>query len=317
MKDLHVVITMDVEVPTSQSHANASGPPDHASGAAWVQSYAGVAADHGLPVTYFVHPEVAVAQADLFGGLAAAGHCLGLHLHAWRFDSRYRCEFGGLDAAETREMLETAGAMWIEALGEAPRYFRPGTMSANDATFRLLAEAGFRGGSLSLPGRVFPDKHAIWMGAPLDPHRAHSHFRAIEGALDFANLPVSVDTSALIEKAGRRFHYDLRPDFLDIDHAAMVARIVEQIAARDPDVACINILTHNDHDFADRDSQVTRNFMTTLKAIDDICAARGVERRGSTLADIADLVLARPPRAAEFSPAGGRVLFDEDDRPGR
>jgi hypothetical protein len=188
-------------------------------------------------------------------------------------------------------------------------------MSANDATFRVLSDLGFRGGSLSLPGRVFPDKHAVWMGAPLDPHRAHPDFRLIEGPLDFANMPVSVDTSKLIAKGGRHFYYDLRPDFPDIDHAAMVRRIVGQIAARDPLVPCITLLTHNDHDFTDRTSMVTANLHTTLKEIERAAAAHGLSCRGSTLGDICDAVLAQPPTETTFDPSGGRVLFDEDDRP--
>ena len=69
-------------------------------------------------------------------------------------------------------MLSRAIEMWREAFNVPPQYFRQGTLSANDSLFRVLADLGFRGGSVSLPGRVFPDKHAVWAGAPLDPHRA-------------------------------------------------------------------------------------------------------------------------------------------------
>ncbi len=313
--NLHVVVTMDVEVPTSQSHDSASGPPNAESGGRWSKAFAEVAGSFGLPVTYFVHPEVAVEQGGLYKQLEESGHCLGLHLHAWRFDNRYRCEFGGLNESQARQMLAQASDIWRTVFGVSPLYFRPGTMSANDATFRVLSDLGFRGGSLSLPGRVFPDKHAIWMGAPLDPHRAHPDFRMVDGPLDFANMPVSVDTSALIAKGGRHFHYDLRPDFTDIDHVAMVRRIVGQIVERNPRVPCINLLTHNDHDFSNQASAVTRNLLVTLKAIERAASEYGLSYQGSTLADICDAVLAHPPQENTFDPSGGRVLFNEDDRP--
>lgn len=315
MPDLHIVMTMDVEVPISQSHDSASGPPDAASGGRWAQAYAELAVPYGLPVTYFVHPEVVQEQGDLYGALEAEGHCLGLHLHAWRFDARYRCEFGGLSESQANQMLTDAMEIWRDVFGKPPMYFRPGTMSANDSVFRTLSGLGFRGGSLSLPGRVFPDKHAVWMGAPLDPHRGHPDFRLIEGLLEFVNMPVSVDTSDFVAKGERHFYYDLRPDFTHIDHAGLVRRIVGQIAARDPMVPCINLLTHNDHDFSDRSAPITKNLITTLDAIVETAAAQGFTCRGSTLADICDLVLAQPVREAAFDPSGGRVLFDEDDRP--
>ena len=95
----------------------------------------------------------------------------------------------------------------------------------------------------------------------------------------------------------------------------MARRIVAQIVERDPLVPCINLLTHNDHDFRDRNSAVTRNLHTALKAIERAAAEHGLSCRGSTLADICDAVLAQPPKETPFDPSGGRVLFDEDDRP--
>jgi hypothetical protein len=75
------------------------------------------------------------------------------------------------------------------------------------------------------------------------------------------------------------------------------------------------LLTHNDHDFSDRTSTVTCNLLAALKAIQEVSAEFGLSFRGSTLANICDAVLAQPPKEAVFDPSGGRVLFDEDDRP--
>ena len=114
-------------------------------------------------------------------------------------------------------MLSRAIEMWLKVFNVPPRYFRQGTLSANDSLFRVLADLGFWGGSVSMPGRVFPDKHAVWAGAPLDPHQSHPDFRLLEGPLEFANMPISVDTSQLNERDGRQFYWDLRPNFDGLD----------------------------------------------------------------------------------------------------
>lgn len=315
MKKLHVVVTIDIEVPTCDSHPSASGPPDHASGGAWAKAYGDIAQSFGMPVTYFVHPEVAVRQADLYKELERQGHCLGLHIHAWRFDSRYQCEFGGLNEDEARQMISEATGMWMHAFGERPRHFRPGTMSANDSIFRVLSSLGFTGAAVSLPGRVFPEKHAVWAGAPLDPHRGHTHFRMLEGNLDVVNMPMSVDTSVMVEKKGLRYFRDLRPDFTDVCHRDLVKQCIDQIMARDPDVPCINLVTHNDFDFSDADSVITKNLVNTLAAIRDVCSERGIEWSGSTMDDICREVLRQPVKPYAFNPNGGRVMFDSDARP--
>lgn len=315
MQEINIVVTMDVELPTLATHVSASGPPDYETGERWTRAFVELAEGYGCPTTLFVHPEVALARTDAFREFAAKGNCLALHLHAWRFDSRYQCEFGGLAASESRAMLEKASTLWQQAFGERPKYFRPGTLSANDSIFRVLAELGFRGGSVSLPGRVFPDKHAVWMGAPLDPHRGHADFRLIEGDLDFANMPISVDTSEFVRKGDREFYWDLRPDFPAVDHRRLVRNVIDQVSARAPAVPCINFLTHNDNNFTDPDDRVRGNCVAVLEEIHLACAARGIRPVGATLETICDKVLALPPVQRAFDPSGGRVIFDTDDRP--
>jgi len=316
MKEIDIVVTMDCERPVSDTHPLASGPPNLEKAALWTRAYADIAGRYGFPVTFFVHPETAVAQAELFRELEEGGHCLGLHIHAWRFDDRFECEFGGLSENQARAMLGEATTLWRQAFGNRPRYFRQGTLSANDSLFRLLADMGFRGGSVSLPGRVFPDKHAVWAGAPLDPHRGNAVFRLLAGDLDFANMPITVDTSELNTRNSRQFYWDLRPDFEGLDYRKHAKNVVAQLQARAPAVPCINMLTHNDYDFADSRSRVARNFVAVLDAITDACREAGLTAVGATLADITGKVLARPVELAEFEPSGGRVFLGLDDRPG-
>ena len=187
-------------------------------------------------------------------------------------------------------MLSRAIEMWREAFNLPPQYFRQGTLSANDSLFRVLADLGFRGGSISLPGRVFPDKHAVWVGAPLDPHRGHPDFRLLEGPLEFANMPISVDTSQLIKKDGRQFYRDLRPDFNGLDYLRMARNIVAQLRERDPE------------------SRVGRNYREAA------CDEANIKGVGATLGKIVDDVLNEPYVAPEFDKSGGRIFLNVKDR---
>ena len=157
----------------------------------------------GYPVTLFAHPEVAVAQPGLLLELQEAGACLGMHLHPYKFDdARYPRDLGYFTAEQQTDLISSASKVWSDALGQHPRYFRGGVFSANDATFGVLAELGFHGGSVSCPGRVLPEAMAIWAGAELYPHRANLSFRQIEGDSDFVEVPISVDTSRPMERRG-------------------------------------------------------------------------------------------------------------------
>ena len=91
--------------------------------------------------------------------------------------------------------------------------------------------------------------------------------------------------------------------------------MVAQLQARAPAVPCINMLTHNDHDFSNPDGRVTRNFVAVLDAIVNACREAGIAAVGATLRDITEKVLARPAAAAQFDPSGGRVFIELDDRP--
>lgn len=111
MQEINVVVTMDVELPTSVTHASASGPPDYDTGDAWTRAFVELAAEYYCPSTLFIHPEVALARTGSFRDIAAKGNCLALHLHAWRFDPQFQCEFGGLTEKESRIMLGEASAL--------------------------------------------------------------------------------------------------------------------------------------------------------------------------------------------------------------
>ncbi len=312
MKEVRIVLTMDCEPTTATSHPTATGPRDWAHGERAIRGYFEIARSYGLPVTYFIHPETALAQAPMFKELAGQGACLGLHMHPWKYSvwrhqkERYMAHYGDLSAEEQRELLSESCALWHEAMGYRPLYFRSGTFSANDSIFRVLAELGFRGGSCSAPGRMLPEFRAIWTGAEPDPHRAHRQFRQVRGDLDFAEMPISADFSALLEgRNGRRMHADLRPDTdwpneYGVSWKTIANNIVAQVIARKPAVPVITMITHNHYEYQDASDATGQRLQTMLDELKQACAAAGVKPVGATLAGVADAVLALPPVSDPF-----------------
>jgi hypothetical protein len=248
-----------------------------------------------------IHPEVTAPHRDLFLDLEGKGACLGLHIHPWKFaDGHYRAHFGGLSEGQQYAIVSEAAAMWYGNMGKRPRFFRPGTFSANDSTFSVLNALGFLGGSVSIPGRVYPDLNAVWAGAMLDPHRANRTFRQLPGDLDFVNIPLSVDISGLEDRNGRKFHWDLRPDWEAADYKRIVGNIVSQVLDRAPEVPVVHIVTHNDNDFSDDKDRVCRNFEPVLREITSACRSAGAEPVGATFADIVELVRGKDGAPKEF-----------------
>lgn len=306
MTSMNIVLTMDCEPTTQTSDAAATGPGDWALGERAVRGYAEIAARYGLPATYFIHPEAATAQADLFLDMQArSGSCLGLHIHPWKYavhyhaGQRYLAHYGGLSEDEQRSLLCEASERWEAALGRRPALFRPGTFSANDAIFRVLDALGFNGGSCSAPGRMMPEMQAIWTGACPDPHRAHDCFRQLPGELDFVNLPLSMDFSTTLEgRIGRRMHPDLRPDTdwltqYGVSYSTIADNIVAQTLARGPAVPTVSIVTHNHYDFQDAHAPATRRLMSALEALMTACRNASVTPVGATLDDIVTAVRAQ------------------------
>ncbi len=320
MEKINVVVTMDVEPATITTHPSATGPDTWENGEKFVRGYVDRAAEFGFPVSFFIHPEVTEVQSELFLELGEKGHCVdGLHLHAWKFrDGKYEAHCGGLSGNDLRAVLSESISMWQTGMGRRPLYFRPGTFSANDMMYGVLAELGFRGGSCSMPGRIWRRMNAIWTGAEPDPHRAHAEFRQLVGDLEFANMPASVDFSSRTVTSGSDFrkvdpnsaeasgantvssHWDLRPDWRDADYDKIARNIVDQILQRQPSIPNINMITHNDNDHTDPNDRVCANLLKSFTALTNACEERGVTPIGTTLGKICDLVLAEPVKMEPF-----------------
>jgi Polysaccharide deacetylase len=320
VQEIKVVLTMDCEPTTATSHPAATGPANWSAGEDAVLGYVEAAARYGLPVTFFVHPEAAVAQAAMFRDLERNGACLGLHMHPWKYalwrhqGRKYFAHYGGLSSAEQHELLAESSAIWADAIGHRPEYFRPGTFSANDAIFAVLESQGFRGGSCTAPGRVIPEMQAIWVAGQPDPHRGHPAFRQARGNLNFANMPLSADFSrALNGPANRSMYADFRPDVdwpgqYDVSYRTIAANIVMQVRERAPAVPILSTITHNHYAYRDAGDPVTLRLRTMLDEMMTACEAAGIEAKGATLREVSDDVLAHPAVQEPFVCEG--AIFD-------
>jgi hypothetical protein len=312
MKQVNVVLTMDCEPTTSTSDSSASGPKDWAQGERAVRGYVGIGKKHGFPISFFIHPETAIAQASMFKELEADGACLGLHVHPWKYSKwrhdgkRYFAHYGSLPAEEQLCLLTETATIWQDAIGRHPLYFRPGTFSANDSIFSVLQRAGFRGGSCSAPGRVVREMQAVWTATEPDPHRGHATFRQLRGELDFANVPLTADFSQLLSAPnGRRMHADLRPDTdwpsqYGISYQTIASNIVNQVKERAPAVPAIVIITHNHFELSDPNGTHTKRLHAALDGLQAACEAAGIRAVGARLDQIVDQVLAMPYEPEPF-----------------
>jgi hypothetical protein len=296
---LFLLLTMDCETARKDITGHAasmspSGPRDYVASERSIRGYASVASAYGFPLTLFVHPEVAAAHRELLLELQSQGHCLGLHLHPYKFaNGRYTEDLGAYSAEEQREMLGAAVAAWKGILGQEPLYFRAGYFSANDSTFRVLQELGFRGGSLSNPGRVLPAHCSVWSGAEPYPHRAHLGFRQLTGGSSFVEVPVSVDYERPVQRGaageqGYEWPYIPAP----YDHRQVVQHILERSRSAGARTSTLVLDSHNDQDYGDPGHPATVNLSLILDSAKSCAAGMDVSLVGATLETICDLVLA-------------------------
>lgn len=320
MEAIKVLLTMDCEPTTATSHHAATGPADWHVGERAVRGYVEIATEYGLPVTFFIHPEAAIAQAKMFRELENDGACLGLHMHPWKYSlwrhqgRKYMAHYGGLSLEEQEELLIESSALWADAIGHRPCYFRPGTFSANDTIFRVLASQGFRGGSCTAPGRIIPEMQAIWSGSQPDPHRANGNFRQAPGDLEFANMPLSADFSKILDgPAGRNMYADLRPDVdwpgqYGVTYRTIATNIVGQVSQRAPVIPTLCAITHNHYDYRNTSDLIYRRLRLMLDEIVSACEGAGIKAEGATLQHVTDEILASPPKHEPFVCEG--AIFD-------
>jgi len=297
LKEVLVLFTMDCEAYVSDRRLSERS----------IRGYVDTIEAYGFPTTLFVHPEVAARHRELLLELQDQGACLGLHLHPkWFGDGRYRKEIGAYSASEQRKMIKEAMDVWRRALGQNPLYFRGGVFSANDNTFRVLQELGFKGGSLSCPGRVLPEFYSVWAGAEPYPHRAHLNFRLVKGDSDFVEVPISVD----FQRPGEAHIYPGRAptqgyEWLYIaerrfyNYEKVLRHLLERFRRDSPNYPTIVTDTHNNEDYSNRENPARLNLESVLRLLESLCEEAGVKPVGSTLSHICNMVLSENGEKSE------------------
>ncbi|MBI3920124.1 MAG: polysaccharide deacetylase family protein [Armatimonadetes bacterium] len=271
---IHTAFTMDCE----QLNENSSdgGPRDWALSERSIVGFADRLQERGFLATYFIVPQAAQQHAALFLELQSAGCELGLHLHTL---DQGRCEhLGGMGPGEQQRSLKEASDRWSNALGQSPRAFRAGNFSANDHTFPILADLGFTHASNSVPKRRYLSRRAMWDGSPPYPYWTHPGNRLLEGDLSLLNVPVACHPSKWRDPE-QTVPYELRIEGWEShQHREMIVGSLEwQSAEQARIVACVPF-THNTHDYADPNAEITKR----LEGVMDLIEAQ-VERSGRQL----------------------------------
>jgi hypothetical protein len=285
-------MTMDVERIAACSPMG--GPPDWDFAERSVRSYCELLKGHGFKVTLFIVPDTAEKQAGLFRELAdSTGAELGMHMHpqCWRDhylnpdDHEY---LGGYSGIDQYRILEEGMSQWEYAIGHQPKAFRGGNFSANDETFGVLVDLGFKHGSVSQPGRTVTKFRASRPDAVWDVHRPHRSFRCAEGNLDFVEeIPLTSDRSRSDHWTGVG---DVRLENASSEQIVSAAsqEVTRQVEESVP-LKHVCILTHNFVNYWSQDA-LKENRLDVLKraleGFDHMAENFGLEVRGATTADI-------------------------------
>jgi peptidoglycan/xylan/chitin deacetylase (PgdA/CDA1 family) len=226
---LYILFTMDCEPVTPR--AVKTGPKTWVLSARAIEGFCNRLSNAGYPATLFVSPACAEEHGPLMEELAERGVELGLHIHPPNLDAqRFTRYLGHYRAEEQRAIAEEAVDRIYDAIGARPRSVRSGAFSANDATFQVLYQLGFRQGSLSIPGRDLPRDAVGWIDAELDTHYVDSSNRLRAGALPFLELPVTSDPNRYYRQGHPS---DLRIENSTVDdwHRPLIEQHLERLSA--------------------------------------------------------------------------------------
>ena len=244
--------------------------------------------------SFFVIPTDIEAHGALYQELAKRGHEIGLHIHP---AAQGYAEFCGIYGPQMQEkIISEAADRFAQVMGEAPCGFSMGYASANDYTYPILVKLGFTHGMCSMPGRILPECASVWAGAPLFIHYAHPHNRILPGALDFVEIPVTVDWESRMW--GGKHPQDLRIELVDArNHYYTIEKSLRRQIAEEVPVKLIHARTHDLFEYSDpRDfrRETLAGVIMHVKNIADQC---GYRIAGRPLREIAQLYVERVPKA--------------------
>jgi len=151
---------------------------------------------HGMPLHSFATSDLADRYADVLRGLLRRGDTLGCHAES--HDVQY---LSAKPLSWQREMIARATRALEKATGMRPDTFRAPNFSANGATIRALAEAGYRVDASVLPGRVVRRGRVLrildFRTAPREPYFTAKGDPARSGDSGVLEVPVTENPDSL------------------------------------------------------------------------------------------------------------------------
>lgn len=257
-KNLYFTFTMDCERLDHEAPGS-GGPKDWGVSERAILGMAEVLREKKVKGGFYPMPEVAKYHRHIFWELAKEGFELGLQFHSTCFrDFRYDKHLGFYNYEDQKQILTLAKSDWADALGRSPTTFRCGNTSANDYTYPILFELGYRQSSSAKPGRYRKGVHALWHGVYPYPHHVSPMSRLICGDLDLYEIPTSCHPTK------RRYHdpndpIDLRPDtgrvaYPEEIYAETIDACIEEMIKMDQPIKAIVAPTHNTQEYLDRNN---------------------------------------------------------------
>ncbi|MBM4044048.1 MAG: hypothetical protein FJ279_02960 [Planctomycetes bacterium] len=233
-------------------------------------------ADRGLvrALGFCSEPEVAHRQSAMFRELAMAGCWQALHFqvrgyrpHGAVTDYDWAKPLGAYEYDEQKKVIGIAKDDWEQALGLKAEDFGACCASANDYTFPILTELGFRQCYCSCPGRHDPANYQMWWGAFPHSRHANSKSRLVCGELDLYEFPV---TRSLKPTPGPQpgtwrvadFRAESQMRFEQIMEIAE-ASIADMLLRGHP-ILYVHAPTHNTWDVGDRNSPRRKTVEATI-----------------------------------------------------
>ena len=264
-RDLYVAFTMDCERIAAESVTG--GPETWELGESAIRGYGERLLRCGFTPTFFCVPESAERHRDLLLGLVERGAEVGLHVHPQTFaDFRYDKYLAEYDRDTQRRIITEELDALADTLGFRPTSFRPGNLSASDETYGLLADMGFRQGSVSLPERNAPGFAANWVGAERAVHWASCADRLRPGTLPFLEVPLTADPYRL-QPNGVPYEIRIEHGGFEDWHRPIIDAVLRYMDEQDWPFRVLCILTHNFLDYGDPDCRHTETLKGMLEHI--------------------------------------------------
>jgi hypothetical protein len=185
-----------MDCPLAGPRSRPAGPNSWELSARTIDAFCGRLLDGGLLPTLFFSPEAADQHAPLCEDFASLGVDLGLLVDPPTLrGAGLKQNLGAYSRNDQQAIIEESRRRFEAAAGRRPSSVRSALYSASDETFAVLDELGFRQSSISSPGRRVPKHHAVWTGAPTEPHYASAKNRLAPGALPLLEVPVTTDAT--------------------------------------------------------------------------------------------------------------------------